>query len=136
MAAVSASLRRLVYERANGGCEYCLIHDDDTYVPHEIDHIIATKHGGETTAENLCFCCFDCNRHKGSDLTSIDPETQRITPLFNPRLDRWRDHFRLAGSQIEGLTPTGRTTARLFQMNTQERQLERSALIALGRYHV
>lgn len=132
--AISASLRRQVYERAAGCCEYCLIHNDDTFVPHEVDHIVATKHGGETTAENLCLCCFDCNRHKGSDLTSIDPVTHVITPLFNPRLDQWRDHFQLTGTRIEGLTATGRTTARLLQMNTHERQLERANLIALGRY--
>lgn len=46
--AISSSLRQLVIERAKGRCEYCLIHQDFSIYTHEIDHIIAVKHGGET----------------------------------------------------------------------------------------
>ena len=43
---VDASLRRLVESRANHLCEYCLIHEDDTYLGCQVDHVIAEKHGG------------------------------------------------------------------------------------------
>src|SRR5262245_35673880 len=53
--------------------------------------IDATIHPRE--ASNLALACFDCNRYKGSDLASLDPETGSLTPLFNPRLDDWSTHF-------------------------------------------
>jgi len=60
---------------------------------HEPDHIIAKKHGGETALGNLANACFDCNRFKGSDIASLDPLTQDLVPLYNPRVALWRDHF-------------------------------------------
>src|SRR5579875_401523 len=45
--AVPERLRRQVQERAQGRCEYCLIHEADMYYPHEPDHVIAEKHGGQ-----------------------------------------------------------------------------------------
>ena len=50
---VSTDLRQLVESRASHLCEYCLIHQDDTYLGCQVDHVIAEKHGGPTTAENL-----------------------------------------------------------------------------------
>ena len=55
--AISFSLRQLVIERAQGRCEYCLIHQDFSIYTHEIDHIIAVKHGGQTLSENLALSC-------------------------------------------------------------------------------
>src|SRR5574340_672653 len=134
MTYISESLRRIIYERAGGRCEYCLIHDEDVYMPHEIDHIYAEKHGGETSEANLCLSCAICNRHKGSDLASLDPETGKVTPLYHPRLDRWEEHFQFDGASIEGRTPIGRATVRLLRFNTPERLLDRQELIRLGRY--
>lgn len=71
---IPAPLRRSVYERAAGRCEYCRIPDTLTLAPHEIDHIIAVKHGGLTESENLALSCTLCNKRKGSDLASLDPE--------------------------------------------------------------
>jgi 5-methylcytosine-specific restriction endonuclease McrA len=65
---ISPKLRRDVRERADGCCEYCLLPEDQAFFPHEPDHIIAAKHGGETNAEDLALACFDCNRFKGSDI--------------------------------------------------------------------
>lgn len=50
---IPADLRRQVIERANGLCEYCLIHEDDTYFGCQVDHIISEKHYGPTEADNL-----------------------------------------------------------------------------------
>ena len=92
---IPASLRQLVSQRASGSCEYCLIHQTFSMYSHEVDHVIALKHGGESTEDNLVIACLPCNRHKGSDLTSIDPLTGSITPLFNPRTQIWLEHFQL-----------------------------------------
>jgi hypothetical protein len=134
MTYIPVGLRRAVYERAGGRCEYCRLHEDDSYMPHEVDHIYAEKHGGETTADNLCLCCVICNRHKGSDLASLDPLTGEVTALFHPRKDKWTDHFRLNGAIIEPLTAQGRVTVHLLQMNKRERLTERQLLIILGRF--
>ncbi len=99
-----------------------------TFYPHEVDHVIAQKHGGKTALDNLAFSCFECNRHKGSDLASIDPPTGKITPLFNPRSQQWQDHFRFDSASIVPLTPEGRTTVFLLRLNEEERLEERTAL--------
>jgi len=125
---ISASLRRLVEERANYCCEYCLLPANVTFFSHEIDHIIAQKHGGITDADNLALTCWRCNRHKGSDLGSFDPETGEFSFLFNPRTQQWNEHFTRKKSTILGLTAEGRTTVKLLQMNTQKRLAERRRL--------
>jgi hypothetical protein len=43
---ISAELRRLVVARAESLCEYCLIHEEDTFFGCEVDHVISEKHGG------------------------------------------------------------------------------------------
>ncbi len=91
---IGVALRRLVRERAQGRCEYCLMPDGEPVYPHEPDHIIALKHGGPTSAENLAYACFECNRAKGSDIGSLDPQTGVLTALFHPRRDVWNEHFR------------------------------------------
>jgi 5-methylcytosine-specific restriction endonuclease McrA len=68
---IPISLRRLVENRAQHRCEYCLLPTQIAFFPHEIDHIIAEKHGGKTDEENLAYTCWRCNRHKGSDLGSF-----------------------------------------------------------------
>ncbi|MCB0098392.1 MAG: HNH endonuclease [Caldilineaceae bacterium] len=60
---IPVAVRRLVAERAQGRCEYCLLHQDDTPFTHPLDHIIAIRHGGATTAENLALACIDCNQN-------------------------------------------------------------------------
>jgi len=127
---ISSALRQLVYDRAKGCCEYCLIPETTSFAKHEIDHIIAEKHDGLTEAENLALSCTVCNKHKGSDLTSIDPETSQITPLYNPRRDRWSEHFQLSDAQFIPLTAIGRVTIRLLQLNHPNRVKERQLLIA------
>ena len=131
---VPAPLRRLVRDRARERCEYCLLPDAVGFYPHEVDHVVAEKHEGQTVEDNLCLSCWVCNRHKGSDLTSIDPQTGEITSLFHPRKDRWDDHFRLHGPDIEGITPSGRTTVRLLHFHDPDQLELRGVLIPLGHY--
>jgi hypothetical protein len=123
-----------VRRRARGRCEYCLIHEDDSYARHQLDHITASRHGGETTLQNLALACFLCNRHKGSDLAALDPSTGDVVRLFDPRRQQWHDHFALQEALIIPLTSTGRVTASLLRFNAPERVIERRELLRAGRY--
>ena len=97
--------------------------------------MIAEKHGGKTLTENLCLSCYWCNSYKGSDLSSADWDAGgQIVPLFNPRQQKWDDHFKLDGVHIQPLTATGRVTVFLLRLNAVERRQERELLIALGVY--
>jgi len=131
---IPAPLRRLIIARARGCCEYCLLPQDEAEYPHEIDHLIALKHSGETVSDNLVLACLKCNRRKGSDLSAIDPIDKVLVPLFNPRAEVWTEHFRLVGALIIGQTPTGRATVNLLQLNSEVRLERRQAMIEAGRY--
>ena len=72
---VGVELRRLVQSRAKQICEYCLMHEADTYAGCQVDHIISEKHGGLTSADNLAHACAVCNRGKGSDIASLSSST-------------------------------------------------------------
>jgi HNH endonuclease len=131
---IGSELRRLIAARANYLCEYCLVAEEDTYFGCEVDHIISVKHGGVTEAENLAYACAFCNRHKGSDIASISQHTGSLVRFYNPRIDRWADHFELDGLYIKSVSEIGEVTARILRFNDSEQILEREALSAIGRY--
>lgn len=131
---VPGALRILVRDRGARRCEYCLLHEDDAWLPHEPDHVIAYKHGGLTEIANLAWTCFDCNRRKGSDLASMDWQNERIVRLFNPRRDRWERHFRLRRAQIVPRTAVGRATEFFLQFNRPDRLRIRTILATRGLY--
>jgi HNH endonuclease len=129
---IPVALRRQVEERANFKCEYCCLPIEVAFYSHEIDHVIAEKHQGETIAENLALTCWRCNRHKGSDLGSFDPQTGDFSFLFNPRTQQWSDHFRFNLAHLYGLTSEGRTTIELLQLNSNDRIEERQRLLLIA----
>jgi hypothetical protein len=108
--------------------------DSEPVYPHEPDHIIALKHGGPTAADNLAYACFECNRAKGSDIASLDPESGLLTPLYHPRSQRWDEHFHFAEAIIEPLTPVGRVTVFVLRLNQDARVAIRASLLLAGRY--
>jgi hypothetical protein len=97
---VSADLRRQVVARALHICEYCLIHEMDTYLGCQVEHIISEKHDGPTDESNLALACTFCNRAKGTDIGSLAPSTGELTRFFNPRTDWWGQNFELRGTLI------------------------------------
>ena len=125
---MNESTKALVRERAGHRCEYCQLYQDDSplAVLH-IEHIIPKKHGGTDDTDNLALACIDCNLHKGSNLTGIDPETDEITELFHPRRHQWEEHFEWKGIFIVGVTAIGRTTVRVFNMNSDDQLSFRSS---------
>ena len=135
MTYIPEAIRAQIFESANGRCEYCKLPEQFAYHRHEIDHIYAEKHGGDTNVANLCLACADCNRHKGSNLCSLDPLTGKITALYHPRLEQWDEHFYLANNAyIEPLTPQGRVTAKVLRFNRLELIVDRLRLMRLGGY--
>jgi HNH endonuclease len=131
---VSEALRRRVSTRAEHLCEYCLIDIADTFLGGEVDHIVSVKHGGATEVDNLAYTCQPCNRNKGSDLGSIYRPSGQLVRFFNPRTDRWAEHFVLHDARIYPLPAIGEVTARILDFNSEERLQERHGLIEQGRY--
>jgi hypothetical protein len=99
---------------------------------HEIDHVIAEKHAGPTSLENLALACFHCNNHKGPNIAGLDPATGQLTRLFHPRQDDWDEHFSWRGPLLVGLTPVGRTTVAVLAVNLRHRVTHRQALFEEG----
>jgi hypothetical protein len=132
--AISQQLRREIRARAGGRCEYCLVRETLLLAGCEVDHVVSRKHGGMTELPNLALSCARCNRAKGMDVGSIYPGSGAFVRLFNPRLDRWDEHFVIEGARIVGLTPIGQVTATLLRLNDDERLLERSLLQQAGQY--
>ena len=131
---VNEAARRLVAARAYRVCEYCLVHEEDAYHGCEVDHILSIKHGGLTVPENLAYACFHCNRHKGTDLGSVSVRTGVLVRFYNPRIDRWNEHFYWSEGRIEPLTEIGEVTGRLLELNHPERVAFRNFLADAGRY--
>ena len=125
---MTAATRTLVRQRAANCCEYCRLHQDDSpLATHHIEHIRPRKHGGSDDESNLGLACIDCNLHKGSNLTGIDPLTGAVTELFHPRQQRWEDHFAFEGIYITGRTAVGRTTIQVLDMNSDDQLNLRAA---------
>ena len=131
---VSDRLRQQVAERAYRVCEYCLIHEDDTFWGCQIDRIISRKHGGPTTSENLAFPCACCNNSKGTDLGTLVGLRRELTRLFHPRVDRWAECFQLHGVMVDSASDIGEATVRLLQINAENRLRERQVLAEVARY--
>jgi hypothetical protein len=131
---IGQPLRREIAARAGGRCEYCLMPEWALLAGCEVDHVISRKHGGQTDAANLALSCARCNRAKGTDIGSIVPETGQFSRLFNPRTDKWAEHFALDGARLAGKSAIGRVTITLLRLNDDERVLERTWLQRLGEF--
>ena len=94
-----------------------------------IEHVIPRQHRGDDSLENLALACPFCNQHKGSNLAGIDPVSGQMVRLFNPRQDRWKDHFKMTGIRIFGLTEIGRATVAVLAMNHPHQLWERRHIV-------
>lgn len=123
---MDATTKNLVRQRAGDCCEYCHLPQEATpFITFRIEHVIAKQHTPDDDnlddLKRLALACDRCNLFKGPNLSSIDPNSGEIVNLFNPRTDNWNDHFATRNAKIVGLTPTGRATARLLNMNDSRR---------------
>jgi 5-methylcytosine-specific restriction endonuclease McrA len=119
---MDAETRRLVRERAGDRCEYCQLPQQQSPLASlQVEHIRPKKHQGSDSLENLALACIDCNLHKGTNIAGFDPDTDKLTPLFDPRHDSWSQHFAWAGVLLVGLTPTARATIAVLDLNSPDR---------------
>jgi hypothetical protein len=116
-----SDLREFVRSRARGQCEYCLLPDNVHLLPFHVEHIVAKQHGGGNETSNLAWACDRCNAYNGPNLASVDPTTGSVVELFHPRTQTWNENFRMQNGVIHGLSPSGRATVRLLQMNSRRR---------------
>jgi len=116
---VPLRIRSLVAERAKGCCEYCFSQQQFATHDFSIEHIVPLSKGGTDDLENLSLCCQGCNNYKYISTEILDPETNELTQLFNPRQDQWLQHFEWNGNftVIKGVSPIGRVTVIRLRLN-------------------
>jgi 5-methylcytosine-specific restriction endonuclease McrA len=133
---VPKSMRQAVIDRARGCCEYCVGQQAFSMDTFSVEHTWPSSKGGTNAFENLALSCQGCNNCKHTYTTAIDPKTNQIVPLYNPRKDEWQQHFAWSEDYtlILGLTPTGRATVELLQLNRLGNQNLRQVLYLTG-YH-
>jgi hypothetical protein len=129
---LSGETREFVRQRAADACEYCALPEYASVLPHQIDHIVGRQHRGSDEVDNLCLSCIRCNQKKGPNIASIDPDTSAVTALYHPRRHSWLEHFATVDARITGLSPEGRATVQLMDMNNPDRVLLREALLRRG----
>ena len=114
-----AETKRRVFDRANSCCEYCQTCEYNTGQPMHTEHIIPD---GNDELDNLCLSCASCNLSKGQATQAIDPESNTMVALFNPRIQHWSEHFEWidGGLRLRGKTNCGRATIVRLKIN-QER---------------
>jgi prephenate dehydrogenase len=131
---LSRRLRRKVADDAGHRCGYCLSHERIVGTIMDIEHIIPISLGGATEEDNLWLACSACNGHKSDRITAYDPESGEDVLIYNPRLQRWTEHFKWSedGTTIVGLTPMGRATIIILHMNRAELVIARGYWVSAG----
>jgi 5-methylcytosine-specific restriction endonuclease McrA len=116
---MSETLREKIRLQAGDRCGYCLSLQKYVLRLLEIEHIIPKAKGGTDEEDNLWLACCLCNSYKGTQTDAIDPVTTQKVKLFNPRKQKWSEHFKWSqdGTQIVGVTGCGRATAIALQLN-------------------
>lgn len=116
---ISESLRNQIVSTDLSRCCYCLTTEANSGIPMTYDHIRPVSKNGETSFDNLCLACRTCNEFKGDATEAVDPLLGEIVPLFNPRTQKWSDHFSWSpdGTRVEALTAVGRVTIARLRMN-------------------
>jgi HNH endonuclease len=118
---IPADLRERIAQSAKNRCGYCLTQSEAMGMQMEIDHLQPLALDGTSDEENLWLACPQCNRAKGVQTTAIDPDTGRSVALFNPRNQRWAEHFvwQENGLYVAGISPIGRATVPALRMNNE-----------------
>ena len=118
---------RQVVTRAGGRCEYCRMHQALQGATFHLEHILPQSRGGGSDLANLAWSCPGCNLRKSDRTEAVDPQTGGKVAFFNPRVDRWSEHFRFNEYEIVGQTPIGRASAAALDLNQARRIMIRYA---------
>jgi hypothetical protein len=133
---VTTKQRQRVAERASNRCEYCQTPNSFSVKSFEVEHITPRVKGGRTILANLAFACPGCNSFKHMKTTGRDPISREIVQLYNPRQDKWREHFAWSDDvlQVVGLTAVGRATIVTLHLNRPGLMNLRYALFAVSKH--
>lgn len=121
--------------RAKNRCEYCQLGQDSQVATFPVDHVLPASLLGITELDNLALACPRCNSKKWKHVEALDAETGKVVPLFNPRDQKWTDHFQWSKEDptvIEGLSASGRATLILLDMNSSQHLTIRSLVRLLN----
>jgi 5-methylcytosine-specific restriction endonuclease McrA len=99
-----------------------------------VEHITPRSRNGSDEQSNLAWSCMGCNDRKYTAVDAIDLITGVLAKLFNPRQNRWADHFIWTAdfTQIVGHTAIGRATVAKLKLNRPELVKLRQILHAAG----
>jgi hypothetical protein len=132
---IPPDLREAVVRRAGNRCEYCRLSQESQVATFPVDHVIPVVAEGKTAPENLALSCPRCNANKWTRVEAVDPVSGQLVPLFNPRTEVWLEHFRWSETDptlVEALSPTGRATVSLLDLNSVHHLTVRRWLMAVG----
>jgi hypothetical protein len=131
---IPEDVRARVRSQAGERCGYCLSPQRLVLGLLEIEHLIPSARGGSDEEENLWLGCRLCNGYKGAHTDALDPVTGTRVPLFNPRRQRWSEHFSWSedGTRVLGRTPCGRATVIALQLNNWIAVMVRTQWVAAG----
>ena len=131
---VSRKLRERVIAAARNRCGYCLSSGEITGLVLHVEHIVPHSKGGATEEENLWMACADCNAYRSDQTVAEDPLTREQVRLFDPRRDRWSDHFMWVrgGLLMLRITPIGRATVAALRTNRRKLVAARRRWITVG----
>ncbi len=99
-----------------------------------VEHVVPRCTGGSDELENLAWACPSCNLHKADRTQFVLPDTYEPVPLFNPRTDRWSDHFEWDDYGVAGKTAVGRATVTALVLNHERRLKIRQAEQMFGMF--
>lgn len=133
----SDEIKQAIRERAKYVCEYCHSPERLSANRFTVDHVIPKSLGGSDEIDNLALACRRCNERRYNFVAGFDPETQEIVPIFNPRRQKWEEHFVWVdqGVVIGGITPIGRATCIRLDLN-DTRYPENDSIRATRRFWI
>lgn len=131
---IPVELRSQIEQVDRGRCCYCLTQAINSGIGLSCDHILPRSKGGTTTFQNVCLACRSCNEFKSDLIEAIDPLTEAVVALFNPRQQDWADHFVWSedGTRVQGRTAIGRATVLTLQMNRATIRVARRRWVSSG----
>lgn len=108
-----------IRQLAKNRCGYCLSQQEYVWDILEIDHIFPLTKGGKDDEENLWLICSTCNNAKYNKTEVFDFKAQQKVSLFNPRQQKWHEHFQWSkdGTKMKGKTAIGRVTILALDLN-------------------
>jgi len=134
MSILSEIIKERVRQRAENRSEYCLSRQEYVLGKLQIDHIQPVAKGGTNTEDNLCLACELCNQYKWTQTEGLDPDSGKVVSLFNPRNQKWKEHFawNLNGTEMFGITDCGRATIEALRLNNNLAVIVRKNWVQAG----